>query len=316
VIEKTTPPDLPRLQTAIQRSAAVARDEKDPLEVRVNAVRLLGLDRSNSSLTLLDQLLVPQQPAAIQRAAAQSMLAHGSPAAAQILVDKWKNFPVQVSEAVWSSFWRNTQHLGLLLDAVEAGKLSPFSFNTTRVNQLLHHGDDGVRKRAKALFAEVASDRQKIISSYHDAASRRGDASRGKEVFRAACSGCHRIGDAGSEVGPNLVDLGGRLTKGYMLTQILDPNANIAGGYEEYIIETADGGMVTGIMVEDSATSVTLRRKEGHQDTVLRSNIARMRAGTVSAMPEGLEREINPQQMSDLLEYLQNLGSAAPQRAK
>jgi len=316
VIEKTTAPDLPRLQTAIQRSAAVARNEKDPLEVRVNAVRLLGLDRSSSTLTLLDQLLVPQQPTAIQRAAAQSMLAHGSPAAAQILVYKWKNFPVPVRETVWSAFRRNAQHLGLLLDAVQAGKIAPFSFDATRVNQLLHHSDGGVRKRAKALFAEVVIDRQKIISSYHDAASRRGDVARGKEVFRAACSGCHRIGDAGSEVGPNLIDLGGRLTKGYMLTQILDPNANIAGGYEEYVIETVDGQTVTGIMVEDSVTSVTLRRKEGHQDTVLRSNIARMRPNTVSAMPEGLEREINAQQMSDLLEYLQNLGSAAQRATK
>ena len=315
VIEKTTAPDLPRLQSAIQRSTAVARNDKDPLEVRVNAVRMLGLDRSNSSLSLLDQLLVPQQPTAIQRAAAQSMLAHGSPAAARILLDKWKNFSLPVSETVWSAFSRNKGHLGLLLDAVEAGKISQFSFNATRVNQLLRHNDDGVRKRAKALFTAVARDRQTIISSYHDAASRRGDVARGKEVFRAACSGCHRIGDAGSEVGPNLIDLGGRLTKGYMLTQILDPNANIAGGYEEYIIETADGGTVTGIMVEDSATSVTLRRKGGDQDTVLRSTILRIRPSTVSAMPEGMEREINQQQMSDLLEYLQNLGSAAAQRA-
>jgi len=222
---------------------------------------------------------------------------------------------VPVSEAVWSAFLRNTDRLNLLFDAIEAGKLPPFSFTVVRVNQVLRHSDDGVRKRAKTLFAEVASDRQKIISSYHDAASRRGDVARGKQVFRAVCSGCHRIGDIGSEVGPDLVNLGGRLTKGNLLTQILDPNASIAAGYEEYLIETAGGRTITGILAEDSATSVTLRRKEGHQDTVLRSNIARMRASTVSAMPEGHEREISSQQMSDLLEYLQNLGSAPAQNA-
>jgi putative membrane-bound dehydrogenase-like protein len=309
VIEKTAPSGLPRLRTAIQRSSAVARNEKTPLEVRVNAVRLLGLDRSDSSMTLLDELLVPQQPTEIQRVAASSLLARGDQTALRILIDKWKAFPVPVSETVWSTFLRDTRHLNLLLDAIEVGKLQPFSFNVARVNQLLRHSDEGIRKRAKALFAEVASDRQKIISSYHDAASRRGDVTRGREVFRRVCSGCHRIGDIGSEVGPDLVDLGGRLTKGNLLTQILDPNASIAAGYEEYVIETTDGHTITGILAEDSATSVTLRRKEGHQDTVLRSNIARMRTSTVSAMPEGHEREINSQQMSDLLEYLQNLGS-------
>jgi putative heme-binding domain-containing protein len=315
VIEKSAPFDSPRLRAEIQRSTAVARNEATPLEVRVNAVRLLGLDRSDSSRTLLDQLLVPQQPTEIQRAAANSLLARGDTTAARIFIDKWKDFSVPVSEIVWNTFLRNTEHLNLLLDAIEAGKLRPFSFNVARVNQLLHHSDEGVRKRAKTLFAEVASDRQKVISGYHDAASRRGDIARGKEVFRRVCSGCHRLGDMGSEVGPDLVNLGGRLTKGNLLTQILDPNASIAAGYEEYLIETSDGRNITGILAEDSATSVTLRRKEGHQDTVLRSNIARMRTSTVSAMPEGHEREINAQQMSDLLEYLQGLGSAAAPNA-
>jgi len=315
VIEKSAPFDLPRLRAEIQCATVIARNEKTPLEVRVNAVRLLGLDRSDISRGLLDQLLVPQQSTEIQRAAANSLLARGDPSTTRILIDKWKDFSVPVSESVWNAFLRKTEHLNQLLDAIETGKLPPASFNVARVNQLLHHSDEGVRKRAKTLFAEVAGDRQKIIAGYHEAASRRGDTARGKEVFRRVCSGCHRIGDMGSEVGPDLVNLGGRLSKGNLLTQILDPNASIAAGYEEYFIETADGRTINGILAEDSATSVTLRRKEGHQDTVLRSNIARMRTSTVSAMPEGHEREINSQQMSDLLEYLQSLGSATAPNA-
>jgi putative heme-binding domain-containing protein len=315
VIELSIPLNAPRLRAAIQNSATIVLDHRMPLEVRVNSVRLLGIDRSQGSLALLEQLLAPQQPAEIQKVAAHALGSRGSAAAAQVLVDKWKGLTGPAGEATWNVFLQNTQHLNLLLDAVEAGKLAPFSFNVARVNQLLRHNDDGVRKRAKALFSAVASDRQKIISSYHDAAGRRGDVTRGREVFRRVCSGCHRIGDMGSEAGPDLVNLGGRLTKGFLLTQILDPNANIAAGYEEYVLETTDGRTITGILEEDSVTSVTLRRKEGHQDTVLRSNIARMRASAVSAMPEGHERELNSQQMSDLLEYLQNLGSASTKTA-
>jgi putative heme-binding domain-containing protein len=280
-------------------------------------VRLLGLDTSDSSLALLGQLLVPQQPTEIQLAASSSLLARNSEGAARLLLDKWRELPVSVGEIVWNGFLRNTPQLRMLIDDIEAGKIPAFSFSVARVNQLLRHSEESVRKRAKALFAEVASDRQKVISSYHDAASRRGDIAQGKEVFRRVCSGCHRIGDMGSEVGPDLVNLGGRLSKGNLLIQILNPNASIAAGYEEYLIETFDRRNIIGILVEDSTTSVTLRRKEGHQDTVLRRNIARMRASTVSAMPEGHEREITSEQMSDLLEYLQNLGSAkAPNTPK
>ena len=61
-------------------------------------------------------------------------------------------------------------------------------------------------------------------------------------------------------------------------------------------------------MATQSATAVTLRRRKGEQDTVLRRNIAELRALTVSAMPENLEEGITVQQMSDLLEFLKTLG--------
>ena len=70
-----------------------------------------------------------------------------------------------------------------------------------------------------------------------------------------------------------------------------------------------DGQLITGVMANQSATAVTLRRRKGEQDTVLRSNIAELRALSVSAMPENLEESINLQQMSDLLEFLKSLGT-------
>src|SRR5262249_14073686 len=102
-----------------------------------------------------------------------------------------------------------------------------------------------------------------------------------------------------------------------LLTNILDPNVNVAAGYEEYMIRTADGQLITGVMANQSATAVTLRRRKGEQDTVLRSNIAELRALTVSAMPDNLEESINLYQMSDLLEFLKSVetfktGSADP----
>ena len=109
-------------------------------------------------------------------------------------------------------------------------------------------------------------------------------------------------------MGPDLINLSSRWSKGFLLTDIIDPNANITPGYEDYVIETRDGRTVTGVMVEDSATAVTLRRREDDQDTILRSNISAIRPSTVSLMPEGLEKEIDKHQMADLLEYLHQMG--------
>ena len=91
----------------------------------------------------------------------------------------------------------------------------------------------------------------------------------------------------------------------------MDPSASIASGFEEYVVELKDGSRLTGVMVQESETTVTLRRSRGEEDTVLRGNIASLRSATVSAMPDGLEDEITLKEMTDLLEYLQSLKSAA-----
>jgi putative heme-binding domain-containing protein len=95
-----------------------------------------------------------------------------------------------------------------------------------------------------------------------------------------------------------------------LLSSILDPNANIAPGYEEYLVQTIDGRILTGVIANQNATSVTLRRNKGDEDTILRPAIADMRVLTVSAMPENLEEGISVEQMSGLLEYLKTAGGA------
>jgi putative heme-binding domain-containing protein len=126
-------------------------------------------------------------------------------------------------------------------------------------------------------------------------------------VFREHCSSCHKIGDMGLQVGPDLLTLAGQ-PKDELLVNILDPSANIAPGYDEYLVQTTDGRIITGVISNQNATSVTLRRSEGDEDTVLRNTIAEMRVATVSAMPENLEDAINLEQMSDLLEFLKTAG--------
>ena len=185
----------------------------------------------------------------------------------------------------------------------------PWTLSRTRINQLIHSREEDIHRRAEVLFAEVAqSDLRKVIEKYRPALSMKGDIERGKEAFKLRCKVCHRVGEMGFEVGPDLLNLSSRWSKGFLLTDIIDPNANIAPGYEEYVIETKDGRTITGVIVEDGATAVILRRREDDQDTVLRHNIASLRATTVSTMPEGLEDEIGINQMADLLEYLQAVG--------
>ena len=89
-----------------------------------------------------------------------------------------------------------------------------------------------------------------------------------------------------------------------ILLNVLDPNREVTPQYVDYVVETTDGRTLDGMLAAETATSVTLKRAEDVTDTVLRSNIKRMRGGQVSIMPEGLEQQLDVQAMADLITYV------------
>ena len=86
--------------------------------------------------------------------------------------------------------------------------------------------------------------------------------------------------------------------------QILDPNRDVLANYTQYSILTDTDRVVTGLIASESPTSLTLRRAEAIDETILRQNIEQITGSGKSVMPEGLEQSIDLQQMSDLLAYL------------
>ena len=117
------------------------------------------------------------------------------------------------------------------------------------------------------------------------------------------CSACHKLEDVGMEVGADLKALRDRGTEN-MLLNILDPNREVDPRFVSYQAVTADGRTLTGIIVAETPTSVTLRRADGGEDTVLRTNLESLRSSRLSFMPEGFERSLTRQDVADLFAYL------------
>jgi putative heme-binding domain-containing protein len=95
--------------------------------------------------------------------------------------------------------------------------------------------------------------------------------------------------------------------KSQLMTDILMPNLNVENGYEEYLAQTTDGQLISGVIVKQSPTAVTLRRAKGEEDTVLRSSLTNLRSLSLSAMPEDLDKSISIEGMADLLAYLKSV---------
>jgi putative heme-binding domain-containing protein len=89
-----------------------------------------------------------------------------------------------------------------------------------------------------------------------------------------------------------------------VLVNVLDPNREVNPQFVDYVVTTADGRTLTGMLAAETANSITLRRAEGATDTVPRALIKQMRGGRVSIMPEGLEQQMDNQGMADLIAYV------------
>ena len=145
--------------------------------------------------------------------------------------------------------------------------------------------------------------RAEAYARYRPALELPADRTRGDRVFERECMTCHKLGERGHAVGPNLASVQ-RRTPEEVLLHVLDPNREVAPDYLEYALALDDGRILTGLVAAESAGAVTLRRPGGEEDTVLRSNIESVSGTGKSLMPEGLEERISPQEMADLIAFI------------
>jgi putative heme-binding domain-containing protein len=161
-----------------------------------------------------------------------------------------------------------------------------------------------VKELAAKLFGGASPGaRKEVVAKYQAALSMKGDAARGRKAFETACATCHRVGDLGKDVGPNLATIR-QWSSEQVLINILDPNREVAPNFVGYTIETKDGRTIDGLIADESAASLTLKRAEGVTETVLRRDITQLSGSGLSLMPEGMEAAITVEQMADLIAFL------------
>ena len=99
-----------------------------------------------------------------------------------------------------------------------------------------------------------------------------------------------------------------------LLLHILIPEFEITKGFSAYVVETKDGRTLTGLVVSDTDTSVTLRQALGKEENVLRSDIERLESSKLSLMPQEIEKLMTRQDLADLLSYLKGENLRDPLR--
>jgi putative heme-binding domain-containing protein len=138
-----------------------------------------------------------------------------------------------------------------------------------------------------------------------------GDTARGKQVFfntaGVQCKNCHRVGQDGAEVGPDLTTIGAKYNRAQLLESILEPSKLIDPKYVTYPVETKDGRVLSGLLAGQDEKEVVLKDAQNKVLRLPASDVEQLVTQGQSLMPELLLRDMTAQQVADLLEYLGSL---------
>ncbi len=134
-----------------------------------------------------------------------------------------------------------------------------------------------------------------------------GDKENGLRVFKENCALCHQVGSIGMEFGPNLTEIGSKLSREAQFISIIHPDAGINFGYEGYMITLNDGSVIGGITESHTETDLDLKLPGGNKMSLKTSDISSMEQMENSMMPSGLEKSMSTQELVDLVEYLMSL---------
>jgi putative membrane-bound dehydrogenase-like protein len=290
----------------------VFSDESAPEAERVGAARLIGYGarRNPKDRDLLVGLLRPQISPGLQHAAVAALGRTDDPKLAELLLIDWKKYSPSLRDAILDLVLSRTQWTSALLSSLEDGCVPPPEIDPARRQQLLTRRNDRLRSRAVAIFAHQSQPRQAVVDAYRASLAMHGDKSSGSTVFKKLCATCHRLGKEGVEVGPDLAGLNDKSPEA-LLIAILDPSRAFEAKFANFAIATVDGRVMNGLIAAESASAVTVRRQDGKEDVLLRSQIEEMTASSQSLMPEGLEKDLKPQDLADLIAFLV---SAPPSR--
>jgi len=305
-----TDPALPAamsvsLKRWLDDAAHVAADAEAATELRISAVQLIRLQRDDDTAQELLRLALADLDVQIQQAALEALALSPNVEIANPLLALFPSASPAVRRGILDVLLAHDARTDRLLTALEQGQIQPTEIDPVRAPRLTKHRQAELRERATKILEAAFAQRSQVLAEYQPALSLPSDPQRGRLLFEKHCVTCHRVGERGVNVGPDIADSRTKTTD-VLLTAILDPNRAVDNNFFGYTLTTINGKVLTGIITAETSSAITLRQPEGKTETILRSDIEELRNTGLSLMPVGFEKNLSQNEMADLLNFLKN----------
>lgn len=315
VPEKEVKLTLERIKIIHNRARGIVSDSKSMARDKIMAVRVLGrgLDNDREDHKLLTTLLTPQSPDELQVAVIQQLGGNSDPHVPNLLLSPWKSYSPALRNQVLDTLFTRPLWTKMTLEAIKLKQVPASEIDAVRRQRLLQHKDTEIRDAAKAIFASASDpNRGRVVDLYWLQMPDKADPTRGGKLFAKSCATCHKLGGVGQNVGPDLMSIGDKSAQG-LLTAMLDPNRAVETRYINYVGSTKKGLTYTGILSTETSTTITLTANDGKLHQLLRNELEDLSSTGKSMMPEGLEKDMSPRDVADVIAYVRAIIAAPKQ---
>jgi putative membrane-bound dehydrogenase-like protein len=282
-------------------------------QLGVNAIRVL-FDKRQEAL-LAESLKDKNAEAAVNTAKALGTSGDGRAAGLLLLLVRDGKKPIDLRRQAVRSLTRSHHGAQEIIKLARAKQL-PEELKAAAGAGLEPAVWKDVRQQAAELFPLPAAKNNEAIPPISELVKHNGDVGRGKVIFATTgtCATCHIVNGAGKEVGPDLSEIGKKLSRESLYESILYPSASISHNYEMYVLATKNDTVVTGILVSQTPQQVTLKGADAILRTFKKTEIDTLEKSNVSLMPADLHKALTVQDLHDLVEYLLTLKQAQPKK--
>ncbi len=219
-------------------------------------------------------------------------------------MDSWLNYTLEHTLVALEPVWSGAYEQGTLAAADEKGHAFIDQVLATRKPGLV--AATHLKKLANPSISDAAR-----LRGYIGLEECRGNVENGQAVFRRVCSSCHKIGDLGFKFGPELSDVGKRLSRRDIMESVIEPSKKVDPKYVATTIITTEGKTEIGLVVERSDESITIVVADGKQLTIPMEEVDELIETQQSSMPENLTSTLAPTEFLDVVEFLVNQQAAA-----
>jgi putative heme-binding domain-containing protein len=298
---------------AIEAAVKLAGEANAPLSERISLIELIGQLARPEDASVLVGLLRSGSGESIALAAIPALANFPQSTAAASLLNYYPAASVQARDRILALLCSRPAWAKALLQAMASGRIAAKELKPAHVQLVTQLSDPALVDRLEAIWGKVprvgSPEKKKRIAEIRGLLPEgdKGNAARGKPIFKESCAVCHKLFNEGETIGPDLTGAE-RGDLDFLMTSLVDPSALVRKEYQGQSVALRDGRVINGLVVDENDRQLTLVDSNRQKTVIARDSIEEIKASDVSVMPEGLLDKLTEPQIRDLFRYLQSQG--------